>query len=217
MNSAAADRTAQHRIKVWDLFVRLFHWTLVAAFFVAYFTEDDMLALHVWAGYLVGGLVVLRIAWGFVGPKHARFSDFVCGPVAAVSYALDLIAFRARRHIGHSPAGGMMVLALLTMLPLVVWTGLELYAVERNAGPLAAASLPALAAAPARADEDDGRARDRSERRRGRDGVWGDLHESLANLVFVLVLFHIGGVVVASVAHRENLVGAMITGWKRSD
>lgn len=217
MNSATADEKTQHRIRVWDLFVRLFHWTLVAAFFVAYFTEDDMLALHVWAGYLVGGLVTLRVVWGFVGPKHARFSDFVCGPVTALSYALDLIAFRARRHIGHSPAGGMMVLALLIMLPIVVWTGLELYAVERNAGPLAAASSPALLTAPARADEINSRERDRGERRRGRDGAWRDLHESLANLVFVLVLFHVGGVVVASIAHRENLVGAMITGWKRPD
>lgn len=217
MNSGAAQQAGERRIKVWDPFVRLFHWTLVAAFFIAYFTEDELLALHVWAGYLVGGLIAMRIVWGFVGPKHARFSDFVCGPVAALSYVLDLIAFRARRYIGHSPAGGVMVLGLLATLPLVVWTGLELYAVEKNAGPLAGVSAPALIAAPAQADEDDRRERGRGERNGERDGGWGDLHEAMANLVFVLVLFHIGGVAVASVAHRENLVGAMITGWKRAE
>lgn len=216
-HSIAAQQAERSRIKVWDPFVRLFHWTLAAAFFVAYFTEDELLALHVWAGYLVGGLVAMRIVWAFVGPKHARFSDFVCGPVAALSYARDLIAFRARRYIGHSPAGGVMVLVLLVTLPLVVWTGLELYAAEENAGPLAAISAPAVIAAPARADDDDRRERDRSERGRERDSGWGDLHEALANLVFVLVLLHIGGVAVASIAHRENLVGAMVTGWKRAE
>jgi len=217
MNSIAAPQSEQRRIKVWDPFVRLFHWTLVAAFFVAYFTEDEMLALHVWAGYLVGGLIAMRIVWGFVGPKHARFSDFVVSPLTALSYARDLIAFRARRYVGHSPAGGLMALILLAALPLVVWTGLELYAAEKNAGPLAAGSVPVLIAAPARADEDDGRERGRGERNGERDGGWGDLHEALANLVFFLVLFHIGGVAVASVAHRENLVGAMFSGWKRAE
>jgi hypothetical protein len=106
-------------VHVWDRFVRVFHWTLAAAFFVAYFTEDELLAIHVWAGYLVGGLVALRVVWGFVGPRHARFADFVTTPVAAWRYVLALIALRSRRHLGHSPAGGMMVLALLAGLALL--------------------------------------------------------------------------------------------------
>jgi cytochrome b len=81
-------------VHVWDRFVRVFHWTLAAAFFVAYFTEDELLAIHVWAG-------------------------FVTTPVAAWRYVLALIALRSRRHLGHSPAGGMMVLALLAGLALL--------------------------------------------------------------------------------------------------
>lgn len=210
-------RAAQRRTKVWDLFVRLFHWTLVAAFFAAYLTEDDTLTIHVWAGYLVGGLVAMRIAWGFVGPKHARFTDFIYGPRTVIGYMRDLVAFRAKRYIGHSPAGGAMVVALLIVLPLVVWSGLELYAAEENAGPLAAASTAALVAAPALADDDDDGRRGRG---RGgddeKDGP-GDLHEALAHLAFLLVLFHVGGVALASLAHRENLARAMVTGYKRDD
>src|SRR5205814_8069118 len=79
---------------VWDPLVRFGHWALVAAFAVASFSaeEEDGGAdpLHVWGGYVVGGIVVLRVLWGFVGPRHARFSDFVCGPLQALAYLRDL-------------------------------------------------------------------------------------------------------------------------------
>ena len=165
---AAAD---EHTIKVWDPLVRVFHWTVAIAFFAAYFSGDEALALHVWAGYLVGGLVVLRVAWGFVGPQHARFSDFVYGPLAVLRYLADLIRLRAERHLGHSPAGGVMVIALLLGLALTVGTGLQLYAVEENAGPLAGvtASAPAMTRSVA-ADEES--YVEQAEGRRGDGGSW---------------------------------------------
>lgn len=197
----------QDQIKVWDLFVRVFHWTLVAAFAVAYVTEDEAMALHVWAGYLVGGLVVARVVWGFVGPTHARFSDFVCGPFKAWRYLIDLFLFRAKRHIGHSPAGGAMVLMLMAGCLVTVWTGMALYAAEEGKGPL---SWRAPAIAQALADDDDREGHDDNE-----DGD-GDLHEWIAHLTFLAVLFHITGVILAGIVHKENLTRAMITGQKRA-
>jgi cytochrome b len=214
------DDVSTGKVYVWDRFVRLFHWSLAAAFFIAYFTEDDVMALHVWVGYVVGGLVVLRIVWGFAGPKHARFSDFLFGPFAAWRYLRDLVAFRAARHLGHSPAGGFMVFLLLAGCLAIVATGLLTYGAEGH-GPLKGyvqrdgAILSVAMIRPAMADEDD---RDEGARRDEDDGeeMFEEMHEVLANLVLVLVFLHIGGVLLASLAHRENLVRSMITGRKRA-
>lgn len=100
-------------IRIWDPFVRLSHWILVAAFFIAYFSEDDLLSLHVWAGYVLGVIVLLRIVWGVVGPRHARFSDFLYRPTEVMTYMRELLSFRGKRYLGHSPVGGAMVVTLL--------------------------------------------------------------------------------------------------------
>lgn len=214
--SIAAANVQERTIQVWDLAVRVFHWTLAIAFFVAYFSGEGPLALHVWAGYLISGLVTLRIVWGFVGTEHARFRDFLFGPLAAVRYAADLVRFRAARYLGHSPAGAVMVFALLIGLVAVVGTGLELHAIENNAGPLAGAGSPAaILAVPALADEHEAHENEGRGGERG-ESFWEEAHEVVANLVLVLVLLHIAGVILASVAHHENLARAMVTGRKRA-
>jgi cytochrome b len=210
----------EQRVKVWDLVVRLFHWSLVVAFFVAYFTEpeDSGLAVHVWAGYFVTGLIVLRVIWGFVGTPHARFSDFAFGPFHALRYLVDLARGRSERHLGHSPAGAWMVYLLLLTLGATVLTGMTVLATEKQAGPLAplfsspaaSTSAPAEDRASAKA-ENDGREGDETE------SFAEEAHEVLANLALALVIFHILGVIVASFSHRENLVRSMVTGYKRAE
>jgi cytochrome b len=196
MASRADSGVAAHEatmVPVWDGFVRVSHWTIVVGFFVAYFTEDDLLTLHVWAGYVVGVLVLLRIVWGVVGPKHARFVDFLYRPSEVLAYMRDLLRRTGKRYLGHSPAGGAMVIVLLIGLLAVVGTGLVLYAIEEHAGPLAG-----LVAAG------------------GRGGLWEEAHELLANLMLLLVGVHVAGVLLAAHVHHENLVRAMITGRKRA-
>lgn len=96
----------QNTIAVWDPLIRLFHWSLVAAFLVAYLTEDDLMTLHVWAGYTVLGLIGFRLLWGIVGTRHARFTDFVRSPSVVLAYLRDIAAQRASAiSVTTRPAG----------------------------------------------------------------------------------------------------------------
>lgn len=183
------------RIPVWDPFVRLFHWTLVAAFTIAFVTEDDFLNLHSWAGYTVLALVLLRIVWGLIGPAYARFSSFVFPLPVVRSYLKDVLALRARRYLGHNPAGGLMIVALLVSLLLTTLTGLLVYGAVESAGPLAGWLAGAGETAGEQLEE---------------------LHEFFANFTLLLVVIHVGGVLVESLLHRENLVRAMFSGYKRA-
>lgn len=202
-------------VPTWDPFVRLFHWLLVAGFVVAYVTQEDRLDLHVWSGYAVGGLILLRIVWGFVGPRHARFRDFLYRPRQVFGYLRGLIRVHARRYLGHSPAGGVMIFGLLLFLILTVATGLMLYGQENHAGPLAplyggiaAANAPA---AVMRAEHGNGKTAEAE----GGESL-EELHELFANVTLALVIVHVLGVLATSLVHRENLALSMITGRKRA-
>ena len=111
-------------IKVWDLFVRVFHWSLAALFVVAYATGDEIERVHIAAGYAIAGLLALRVVWGFVGPRHARFRNFVRPPREVASYLRDVMLLRAPRYLGHNPAGGAMIVALIAMLAFTCLTGI---------------------------------------------------------------------------------------------
>ena len=113
-------------VKVWDPVVRLFHWSLVLSFAVAMVTAEEWDTVHEYAGYAVAALVGLRIVWGFVGTRHARFADFVYRPSEVVRYVKDTLALRARRYLGHNPAGGAMIVVLLLCLVGVSATGILL-------------------------------------------------------------------------------------------
>ena len=181
-------------VNVWDPLVRSLHWTLIGAFAVAYASAgDEWLRVHALAGYVVLGLVLVRVLWGFVGPGHARFSSFVRGPAAVKDYLQDLVLLKAPRYLGHNPAGGVMVVALLATLLLTTLSGLALYGASLQAGPLAQWMTGAI----------------------WLQADWlEETHEALAHLCVILVLFHIAGVIFDSFLHRENLVKAMITGIK---
>ena len=202
---------------VWDPFVRAFHWILVVGFAVAYFTGEEILGVHVWAGYAVGVLIMSRLVWGFVGPSRARFSDFVSGPITTLRYLQDLLLLRAKRHIGHSPAGGAMIILLLLCISATVASGLVIYGAEKNAGPLAGMFSPstALPAIQSEVENDVEALGQENGSESGVTRVAKETHELFANLALVLIVLHIGAVIFASIAHRENLVRAMFTGFKR--
>jgi len=196
--SATSSQAAGTRreVRVWDPLVRVFHWSLVAAFATAFIVEDDLLGVHVWAGYLVLALIAVRLVWGVIGSRHARFSDFVRGPRQVMAYIGDAVRLRAGRHLGHNPAGGAMVIALLALVSATGLSGLALYGAQELSGPLA----PLMDGLPP---------------------AWGgaleEAHEVLANLTLAFIIAHVAGVIFSGLAHRENLVLSMLTGRKRAD
>lgn len=182
----------EHRqtVPVWDPLVRIFHWSLAGFFFIAYLTEDELLTIHVYAGYAVLGLILFRLVWGLIGTRHARFSDFVTSPTEAMRYLGRLITGRARHYTGHNPAGGAMIVALLASLALTGFFGMALIAGDGN-GPLAGTFIA------------------------GWSGEWvEEAHEIFANITLFLVFLHVAGVLISSVLEGRNLVTAMITGRK---
>jgi cytochrome b len=206
-------------IQVWDPVVRIGHWVLVAGFLTCYLTEGEPEWLHNNVGYLIAVTVILRLVWGFIGPKHARFTDFVRGPGAAIGYIKDEMGGSAKRFIGHNPAGGLMALALLASLGATTFTGMAMLAQEGE-GPLASVMGPTAQVAvvsPALADEDEHEEHREHGGGHGEAGEqWEEVHEFFANLTLALMALHILGVVFSSLAHRENLVRAMIDGRKRA-
>ncbi|WP_221793234.1 cytochrome b/b6 domain-containing protein [Oceanobacter mangrovi] len=193
-----AGQTSHHttatpaRVRVWDLATRLFHWSLASFFLIAWLSAKEIESVHVIAGYSIGGLLLFRLIWGVIGSRHARFSDFVTRPATLKRYFSDTLKGRSGRYLGHNPAGGAMVIALLLSLSATVSLGLILIGGDGD-GPLAGMAITALPV-----------------------GLVKGAHELFANLSLLLVVLHLGGVLFSSLHHRENLVRAMITGLKPS-
>jgi cytochrome b len=110
-------------VKVWDPFVRVFHWALVAAFATAWYSGGIWDNPHLVAGYIVLALVGARLVWGFIGSRYARFSDFMYSPRVMLRYSADMLRMSAPRYLGHNPVGGAMVITLLATLLVICITG----------------------------------------------------------------------------------------------
>ena len=114
---------ASETLVIWDGFVRAFHWSVASLFLLDYWVLEDGDPPHEWAGYVLGVLVLLRIVWGFVGPRRARFSDFFPTPTRLKQHLHELKTGRFDRREGHNPFGGAMVLLLLGLLAVVALSG----------------------------------------------------------------------------------------------
>ena len=166
--------------RVWDRFVRFFHWSLVSCVLANYFLVEDGEMLHQWIGYFASGLIVARIVWGFVGSEHARFASFFPTPARLRAHLAAIRSGKPDFHLGHNPLGAVMMLALMVLVLALGVSGFL----------------------------------------QTTDAFWGselmeEIHETAATLILVLVALHLGGVILASLRHGENLVRAMIDGRKR--
>lgn len=184
------------RVKVWDPMVRVSHWTILLAFATASLTGFGLLKLHVLAGYAIGALVAIRTIWGFTAKGNARFESFVRHPAAVIAHLRDMARLRHKRYLGHNPAAGMMIVALLVSLSATVVTGLLTYGAKEIAGPFANMLVE-------------------TGWRWG--GALEGTHHAFAALTLMLGCAHVVGAVLESVLSRENLVASMITGYKRKN
>lgn len=178
------------RVRVWDAPTRLFHWLIVLIIpFMWWTAEEEEMDLHRLAGCVLLGLVVFRLLWGLFGGSTARFSNFVKGPRAVISY----LSGRAAHVLGHNPLGGWSVIAMLGLLSAQI--GLGLFASDEDgiaAGPLS-----------------DLISYDLSEE-------ITDLHEFLFNILLALIALHVAAILFYALVRRRNLVGPMLTGADRA-
>lgn len=182
------------RLPVWDLPTRLFHWLFAAAFFAAYLLgeEEGWLGWHSYFGYLVAGLVLFRLAWGLVGGRYSRFSNFPPNPASAWRYLTGLMKGTAKRHVGHNPAGALAIYALLALGLATALSGMALLGADKGLGPLAG-QVPG-----------------------GWEDALEEMHEICVNAMLAVVALHLAGVIFGSLAHRENLPRSMLTGYKET-
>ena len=108
---------------VWDPFIRVFHWCLVGAFTVSQLTAETFDEIHEVSGYVIGGLIIARLAWSFLGPVNARFNKDWISPKAIGRHLLSVLDGSHRPITGHNPAGGAMILILMAALLLTALTG----------------------------------------------------------------------------------------------
>lgn len=186
-------------VKVWDAPVRIFHWALAVLIFASWATyefseqiSDEMMRWHRVSGYSILVLVVWRVLWGFAGSPSARFTGFVTDPAKALSYLGGVLSGSGQKYLGHNPAGGLFVLALLLLVLAQAFLGL--FSVEDNdlmAGPL---------------------------NRLVSEGT-GEAATSWHRILFYYVLLpaiglHIAANVFYTAVKKEPLIPAMITGSK---
>ena len=168
------------QVRVWDMLVRVTHWAVAAGITANLLFTEEGSELHQYVGYIGVGLVVVRLLWGFVGTRYARFSDFFPTPSRIKRHLSDLsIRHTDEQHLGHNPLAALMMFALWAV---IIGLGISGYLMEANIF----------------ASKD----------------VLEEVHEILANSLYLLVPLHIISAIAMSYWERQNLIKSMITGNK---
>jgi cytochrome b len=190
---------------LWDPVVRVSHWGIALAVLLnAVLTEGGSL-IHIWIGWTALVLLVIRVLWGFVGPREARFSAFPPNPARALSHLKDLVAWRPKHYASHNPAGALMAYFMWAALAVVIGTGIAM----TGTGPFGALERKAAV------ETEDWSTLDLGESEGEAGEVFEEVHEVAGNLLLILAALHVGGVVIESRALRRNLVRPMLGGAPR--
>jgi cytochrome b len=178
-------------VLVWDVPIRLFHWSIVILVAVSWFSADQgYMRVHLWSGSALLVLLLFRLAWGFAGSTTARFASFLYPLPRVMGYLRGLLRGDRLLYAGHNPAGGLMVMALIAVLLAQAVTGLFASDGVRFTAPLALLV---------------------SEEMSLRITGW---HGLIFNLILVLVWCHLVAVGFYLLVKGDNLVRPMLTGRK---
>jgi cytochrome b len=182
---------------VWDLPLRLFHWLFAGSVLASWATAQlgvSWMKWHLRLGYWTMGLLVFRILWGLAGPRHARFSSFLAGPRRIWRHARELTsAGHALNSVGHNPLGGLMVIFMLLLAVLQVGTGLFATDDITWSGPY----NPSVSSATAK--------------------LLTRIHHINFNVIWLAIAVHIAAILFYALVKKDNLVPAMLTGWKPAE
>jgi cytochrome b len=178
-------------VKVWDLPVRLFHWSIVVLIAAAWLSQEFLwMNVHIWIGCSILTLLLFRVVWGFVGSDTARFRQFLKSPIAAFRHLSELRRREPDREIGHNAAGGWMVLVMLGLLGVQAGTGLFSNDDANTDGPL----MHLVGK---------------------EDSDWlSHVHALNFKFIEIAILLHVLAIVTYAVLKRQNLVRPMLTGTK---
>ncbi|MEA2744606.1 MAG: hypothetical protein QOG25_2977 [Acetobacteraceae bacterium] len=178
-------------MKVWDLPVRLFHWSIVVLILAAWLSQEfDRMNLHMWIGYTILTLVLFRVVWGIIGSDTARFRRFLRGPVAAFRHLAHIRRREPDLEIGHNAAGGWMVLVMLALLGVQAGTGLFSNDDANTEGPL----MHLVG--------------------KGRSDWLSHIHSLNFTFIEIVIVLHVLAIGTYAVLKRQNLVRPMLTGTK---
>lgn len=210
----------------WDPIVKLTHWGIVAAVIGNALVTEEGSGWHIWVGYGLAALLGLRLLWGLIGPRDARFSAFPPSPGRAAAHLREIRRGEVTRHASHNPLGALMVYAIWGTLLVVIGSGIAMSG-PPPANPAAAESSESGEKGEERGQrvysEEAERGGEAAEASEGADGseageedeALEEVHEIAVNLLYLLIALHLLGVVFETRRSGREIVGAMLPGGNR--
>jgi cytochrome b len=190
----------------WDPVVKITHWSIAAAVLVNGALTEGGSWPHIWVGYALCAILALRLLWGLVGPAEARFSAFPPNPAKAIAHIRDIRAGKNHVEPSHNPLGALMVYAIWGTLGVIIATGIAMAGLPPHAAEQHKPAAHAMVASASDADED------KDEGGSEQDSPIKDVHETAADLLYVLIALHLAGVIFETRRSGRQIVLAMIPG-----
>jgi len=198
--------TAPSTRRRWDPVVKITHWSIAIAVLAnAVFTEEGS-GLHIWVGYGLAAILGLRMLWGLIGPIEARFGAFWPSPRKAMAHLREIRTGQSSQHISHNPLGAFMVYAIWGCLLTIIATGIAMAGVP----PIGLADNDTEQRGATELERSDEYSEERDEDGEEEEGLPGEVHETAANLLYLLILLHLAGVLFETRRSGRQVLVAML-------